>query len=60
MEADTVYFARRASEEREAAMKSLHPAARAAHLDMAARYDDLASAIQVRERLLGLHLIDVA
>ncbi|MFL6752752.1 MAG: hypothetical protein ACJ8D5_09895 [Sphingomicrobium sp.] len=60
MESDTVYFARRASEERAAAMKAPHPAARAAHLDMAARYDDLAGAIQVRERFLGLNLIDVA
>ena len=45
MEADYLYFSRRAREEREAAMKSPHPTARQAHIEMADRYDDLATAI---------------
>ena len=45
MEGDHLYFRRRAQEERVAAMKAPHPTARQAHLDMADRYDELASAI---------------
>lgn len=45
MEADHVYFCRRAQEEREAAMKAAHPAARVSHVAMAERYDELAIAI---------------
>ena len=45
MEGDLHYFIRRASEERLAAMKAPHPSARKAHLEMAARYDDLATGI---------------
>lgn len=54
MEGDTVYFRRRASEERTAAMYTRHPGARKAHVDMAERYEDLVRAIAARERLLGL------
>ncbi|HVM37506.1 MAG TPA: hypothetical protein VM265_03855 [Sphingomicrobium sp.] len=52
MEADTVYFRRRASEERTAAMYTRHPRARKAHIDMAERYEDLVRAIAARERHL--------
>jgi len=45
MNGDAIYFERRAREEREAAMKARHPEARQAHLDMADRYAELASAI---------------
>jgi hypothetical protein len=45
MEGDLVYFSRRALEEREAAMKAANAAARKAHLKMAERYDEMASAI---------------
>lgn len=45
MEGDAAYFDRRAREERTAALKALHPEARKAHLEMAGRYDELASAI---------------
>ena len=48
METDFAYFDRRAREEREAAMKAPHPEARKAHLEMAGRYDELASAIETR------------
>ena len=37
-----------------------NPNARKAHLELADRYDDLATAIAARERQLGLHVVDVA
>jgi hypothetical protein len=46
METDSGYFARRASEERRAALKSAHASVREAHLSLAKRYDELASAGQ--------------
>ena len=52
MEADFIYFSRRAQEEREAAIRNAHPAACRAHLDMAERYDELASAIDRHHRLI--------
>jgi hypothetical protein len=57
MEGDFTYFNRRAQEEREAAMKAPHPTARQAHLDMADRYDEFASAIASREQSLGLETL---
>jgi hypothetical protein len=48
MESDAAFFTRRAREERFAATKAEHPVARKAHLEMAARYIDLASAIEGR------------
>ena len=45
METDVAYFSRRASEERAAATQAAHPAARQAHLEMARRYEEMASAI---------------
>jgi hypothetical protein len=47
MESKSGYFARRASEEREAALKSAHATAREAHLTLAKRYDELANASEV-------------
>ena len=47
MESDGNYFARRAREERAAAMNAAHPAARRSHLEMADRYGDLAAAIEL-------------
>ena len=44
MDDDTLYFGRRASEEFLAAAKAQQPRAREAHLNMAQRYQDLASA----------------
>lgn len=52
MEADFNYFSRRAQEERIAAMQAPHPSARRAHLDMAERYDELATAIESHHRIL--------
>ena len=57
MEGDAVYFQRRAREEREAAMNADHPAAREAHLELAARYAELASAIASSELHLGVREI---
>jgi len=47
---DLVYFSRRAQEEREAAMKAAHPAARRAHVDLAEAYDRCAGLPEWRER----------
>ena len=60
MESDVLYFGKRASEERRAALQAAHPGVRQAHLDMAQRYDDLVNAITERERALGLDLINAA
>lgn len=54
MESDAVYFVRRAREERDAAHRAEHPAARKAHLDMAERFQELTDAIETHEaELLG-------
>jgi hypothetical protein len=45
MNSNAGYFRRRANEERVAAMKAPHPAARAAHVEMAKRYDELAGTV---------------
>lgn len=60
MEVDTVYFERRASEERAAALHARHAKVREAHLQMAERYEDLARAIRARERVMGLHASNAA
>jgi hypothetical protein len=41
MELELSYFARRAREEKSAAAKARHPAARKAHAEMASRYEAL-------------------
>lgn len=53
MESDSVYFRKRALEEREAALNAPHDGARQAHLDMADRYDKLATAIASGEVVLN-------
>jgi hypothetical protein len=57
MDTDATYFFSPAREERAAAAKAAHPTARDAHLDMANRYEEFASAIDARARALGLHLV---
>ena len=54
MELDRIYFARRAAEEKAAAMRTAHPNARSAHLDLAARYGDLAEHIGRSDRRAGV------
>ena len=49
METDAKYFRRRAREEFFAAIKADHHKARRAHLDMAARYEDLVRALDLPE-----------
>lgn len=56
MEDDVSYFMRRASQQREAAMRSSDLRARQAHLEMADRYQDLATSIEARERFLAVDL----
>ena len=49
MEGDTIYFRRRASEERTAALQARHVQVRHAHLQMAERYEDLVREIAASE-----------
>lgn len=49
MQSDAVYFSRRASEERDAAGNAACATAREAHLEMAERYDELATALEERD-----------
>jgi hypothetical protein len=49
---DVTYFGLRAYEETKAALEAAHPQARAAHLEMARRYDELADAIAEQEKRL--------
>lgn len=58
VESDVAYFRRRACDERAAAMRAEHPQARMAHLELAARYQELSDAIVARERHLGLDTSD--
>lgn len=58
MEDDVSYFRRRASEERVAALHSLHRDVRLAHLEMAARYEDLIEALSKHEEVLGLTVLN--
>ena len=54
MESDSVYFGRRAQQEREAARHAAHPDAREAHLTLARRFDRLSEAIAATERQGGI------
>lgn len=54
MESDSIYFERRARQEREAASKAVHPNAREAHLAMAARFREISDAIAASERHWGV------
>jgi hypothetical protein len=49
MEGDAAYFSRRAIEQSEAAANAEHPKAREAHLELAARYAELAEAIAAND-----------
>ncbi len=55
MDTDTAYFRRRASEERTAALQARDRQVRAAHLEMAQRYEDLVRGIVRYEKFLGLN-----
>jgi F0F1-type ATP synthase gamma subunit len=57
MEGDSLYFSRRANEERVAAMKAAHPNARQAHLNLARQYEELAAAIVSHEIAVGSEAI---
>ena len=49
IESDSMYFKRRAKQDREAARKAVHPIARKAHVAMAERFNEISEAIAVRE-----------
>lgn len=55
MECDSLYFLRRARQERQAATAAPHPGARSAHLTMALRFEELAGAIEQSERRWSAH-----
>ena len=60
MNGDAAYFQRRALAEREAGMRAAHLNAREAHLEMARRYEEFASALASHEgALLGFGSSDV-
>lgn len=50
MESDSLYFSRRAQQERDAATRASHSNAREAHLVMARRFENLSQAIAANER----------
>jgi hypothetical protein len=54
MNGDVSYLIRRASEERAAAMRALHPNARQSHRELAARYQEMADAIVARQQFFGI------
>jgi len=60
MEGDRVYFERRASEERSAAMKAAHPKAREVHLELASRYDERLGEMAAGDAPNITPLVDVA
>jgi hypothetical protein len=53
IESDAIYFRKRASEERTAALHARHADARKRHLESAERYENRVRAIAVRENLSG-------
>jgi hypothetical protein len=54
MNGDAEYFRRRALQEKSAGMRAAHPNAREAHLQMARRYEEFASALASHQgALLG-------
>ena len=58
MESEAVYFSRRMAEEKSAAIHAVHPKARAAHLELAARYEERISALEAVPT--NASLVDVA
>ena len=60
MDRDAIYYRRRLAEEKAAAIHASHPAARAAHLEMAARYEERLIDLEAGADQTPLHLVDVA
>jgi hypothetical protein len=54
MESDAIYFDRRASEEKVAALKAGNANARHSHLTMAKRYEELARALEAHQPELSV------
>ena len=59
MESDQVYFTRRASEERTAALQSRNKTARRSHTQMAERYEELVRALAAEQRRLDIPMLAV-
>ena len=59
MESDQLYFTRRASEERTAALQSRNIIARRSHTQMAERYEELVRALVADQGRLGLRTLTV-
>ncbi len=57
-ESDASYFRHRADQERSAAEKATNDEARLAHLEMAERYDELATSIDNQEPGLTLKVVN--
>jgi|KBSMisStandDraft_5_1062788.scaffolds.fasta_scaffold09459_4 hypothetical protein len=60
MENDRVYYSRRATEEREAALKAVHPKVRQAHLELAKSYDERLAKMASSASSANVDLIGVA
>jgi hypothetical protein len=58
MVADETYFLQRAKAEADAASRSSNAEARTAHLELSARYEELASSIIAHSAALGLSASD--
>ena len=56
MQDDAAYYRTRAQEEIDAAMAAALTSARKAHLELAQRYEDLATAIELRDRANAVKL----
>ena len=60
MEADLVYYRRRAAEERSAAALAINEKARAIHLELAVAYDRRSARVEVPNGNAKLHLVSAA
>lgn len=60
MDNDAVYYRRRLAEEKAAAIHAPHPQARAAHLELAARYEERLASTEGTAEPGPVHLVDVA
>jgi hypothetical protein len=60
MEAELVYYRRRAAEERVAASAAPSERVRSVHLDLAIRYDERVVALAAEQRRSEMHLVSAA
>jgi hypothetical protein len=60
MDRDTIYYSRRAGEEREAAIAATNANAQETHLELAAAYEHRVRELEAMERRSGIHLVSAA